>query len=290
MLYSSLGFHTIALYLSLTYGNFQKLLLDFIAYSKNTALKMYRNKEGEYIPYSPSENYLPADIKIYFDGKYRGIKWQIHSDDRFLGMMYTVVATINPKILAGIRDYLTAATFNDMNCAIANFNDISKKISPLLQNFNDYRIIRIDYCVNIRLDEVIPRYDSEQMMNLIKRSDIPPHYIEWKKYDDTAHRMKSCPESFYLKSKSVNINYYSKYMQLLNVSQKNIKNGCDPIDQEILNASRNIYRFEVQCKYHKIYSLSQEAEKAGNLNFNKYKSLLTPLKCVEIVSDYYKKQ
>ncbi len=289
MLRSSLGFHTITLYLSLTYGEAQRLWLDFITYSKNTALKMYHYKDGEYIRHYPSEHYFPPDIYIYFDGRYKGIKWHIYSNDQFLGMMYTVAATINPKILAGIRDYLTAATLSDMNCAISNFNFESQKISPLLQTFSDYRITRIDYCVNIALDEIISGYDSDQIMNLIKRSDIPPHYKEWMKYDDTAHRMKSQPESFYLKSNSVNINYYSKYMQLLNISQEKVENGFDPIEQEILDASRNIYRFEVQYKYHKIYSLSQEAEKAGNLSYNKYKNLLTSVKCIEIVSDYYKK-
>lgn len=289
MLQSSLGFHTITLYLSLTYGEAQRLWLDFITYSKNTALKMYHYKDGEYIRHYPSEHYFPPDIYIYFDGRYKGIKWHIYSNDQFLGMMYTVAATINPKILAGIRDYLTAATLSDMNCAISNFNFESQKISPLLQTFSDYRITRIDYCVNIALDEIISGYDSDQIMNLIKRSDIPPHYKEWMKYDDTAHRMKSQPESFYLKSNSVNINYYSKYMQLLNISQEKVENGFDPIEQEILDASRNIYRFEVQYKYHKIYSLSQEAEKAGNLSYNKYKNLLTSVKCIEIVSDYYKK-
>lgn len=289
MLQSSLGFHTITLYLSLTYGEAQRLWLDFIAYSKNTALKMYRYKDGKYIRHYPAEHYFPPDIYIYFDGKYRGIKWHIYSNDQVLGMMYTVAATINPKVLAGIRDYLTAATFGDMNFAIPNFNFESQKISPLLRTFFDYKITRIDYCVNISLDEIISEYDSEKIMNLIKRSDIPPHYKEWMIYDNKAHRMKSRPESFYLKSNSVNINYYSKYMQLLNISQEKVENGFNPIEQEILDASQNIYRFEVQYKYYKIYSLSQEAAKAGDLSYNKYKSLLNPVKCIEIVSDYYKK-
>ena len=108
-------------------------------------------------------------------------------------------------------------------------------------------------------------------------------------YDKTAHRMKSKPESFYLINKSVNINYYSKYLQLLNRSEENVKNKHAPIDPEILDASRDIYRFEVQCKYHKTYSLSQKTETEGDLDYNKYKSLLTPVKCIGIVSDYYKK-
>ncbi len=241
-------------------------------------------------------SYLPPKINIMFKDRYRygdgnrGIKWCIRksewSNDFF---DYIIEATINPKILAGINDYLTAATYNDIDLASDNFNKISQKISPLLHSFSDYRISRIDYCVNFSLDEFIPELDPTQIMNFIKRSDIPPHYEEWMEYDKTAHRMKSKPESFYLKSKSVNINCYSKYLQLLNKSEENVENGHDPIDPKILDASRNIYRFEVQCKYHKIYSMSKEAEKAGDHSRNKYKSLLDPILCVTIISNYYNK-
>lgn len=156
-------------------------------------------------------------------------------------------------------------------------------------SFNDYEIKRIDYCINICLSDFIPEYDPEQIMNLIKRSDIPPYYKEWMEYDKTSHRMKSKPESFYLCSKSANINCYSKYLQLLNRSQENVENGFDPIPQEIIDASHNIIRFEVQCKYFKTYALNKKAENSGNKCPNKYKSLLTPLRCVEIVSSYYEK-
>ena len=70
---SSLGFHTIALDISLLETDTRKLLLDFMEYSKTIALKMYRLKDGEYITYSPSPDYLPSDFKIYFAGIYKGI-------------------------------------------------------------------------------------------------------------------------------------------------------------------------------------------------------------------------
>ncbi len=288
MIYSSLGFHTMTLDIFLTDSEALKLLSDFTIYSQNEILNMYFKKEGKYVKYYHSERYAPSNVKIYFNGRDRGIQWHIYNDEWHPGM-YVIKAKINPKILAGITDYLTAATLSDMNCAIANFNDISKSISPLLHSFNDYGIKRIDYCVNIYLNEFIPEHDPIQIMNLIKRSAIPPHFEEWAKYDETAHRMKSRPESFYLKSKSVVINYYSKYLQLLNKSKENIENGYDAINPEIIDASQGIYRFEVQCKYHKIYSFSQAAQKSGDSNCNKYKSLLNPVKCIEIVSDYYKK-
>ena len=296
MLQSSLGFHTMTLTLSLLYDEVWQLIADFLTYREKTGdIEMYRFKNGKPIIYYPS-SFLPPKVTIEFkdrerygDGD-RGINWCIRksewSNDYF---DYIIEATINPKILAGIKDYLTAATYNDIDLAAANFNEISKKISPLLHSFSDYRITRIDYCVNISLDEFFLECDPMQIMNLIKRSDIPHHYEEWMKYDNISHRMKSRPESFYLKSNSVTINYYSKYLQLLNKSQENVKKGYPPINQEILDASRNIYRFEVQCKYHKIYSMSQKAKEAGNRSINKYKSLLDPILCVTIISNYYNK-
>ncbi len=219
MIYSSLGFHTMTLSLYLSLNEANHLITDFDRYRKNTGLiEIYtKNERREPIIYYHKKPLMPLELNIYFKGKDRGMKWHFRaSQNPSVFSDYVVEVKINPKILAGITDYLTAATFNDMNCAIANFNDISKKISPLLQNFDDYKINRIDYCINIRLDEFIPQYNQKQIMNLIKRSDIPSHFIELMEYDDTAHRMKSPPESFYIKNKSVNINYYSKYLKLLN--------------------------------------------------------------------------
>ena len=292
MLKSSLGFHTMTLTLNLQTDEARQLLIDFSTYRTNTKLiEMYtKNERGEPIIYYYKYPLMPLKVDIYFKDKYRGIKWCIRASKRHSDYVgYIVEVTINPKFLADINDYLTAASFSDMKFAIINFNNESKKISPLLYQFKDYKIDRIDYCVNISLDEFIPEYNSDQILNLIKRSDIPPHYKEWKVYDKTAHRMISKPESFYLTSKSVNINYYSKYLQLLNKSEENVKNKLKPIDQETIDASRDIYRFEVQCKYHKMYSLSQKTDKEGNPDYNKYKNLLDPVTCIKIVSDYYKK-
>lgn len=295
MLQSSLGFHTITLTLSLLYDEANQLTTDFCTYREKTGdieMYIYDEKNNPIIYHLSS--YLPPKINIMFKDRERygdrGIKWCIRKSEWCNDFIdYIIEATINPKILAGINDYLTAATYNDIDLAAANFNEISHEISPLLHSFTDYRITRIDYCVNISLDKFIPECDPMQIMNLIKRSNIPPHYEEWMKYDKDAHRMKSRPESFYLKSKSVNINCYSKYLQLLNKSKERVEKKRSPIDQESLDASRNIYRFEVQCKYHKIFSMSQKAKEAGDRSINKYKSLLDPIICTTIVSDYYDK-
>lgn len=292
MLKSSLGFHTMTLSISLLSSESNQLIKDFDTYRANTGLiELYRkNEKNEVIKYYYKEYLIPLETNIKFKGKDRGIRWCIRVSKKPSNYSEVIVeATINPKILAGITDPLSAATYSDMNIAIANFNFISKEASPLLGTFEDYEIKRIDYCINICLSDFNPTYDPEQIMNLIKRSDIPPHYEEWMEYDKTSHRMKSRPESFYLCSKSVNINYYSKYLQLQNRSQENEEKGFDPIPQETIDASHDIIRFEVQCKYFKTYALNKKAENSGNECSNKYKSLLDPLTCVEIVSSYYEK-
>ena len=87
---------------------------------------MYRFKNGKPIIYYPS-SFLPPKVTIEFkdrerygDGD-RGINWCIRksewSNDYF---DYIIEATINPKILAGIKDYLTAATYNDIDLAAAH--------------------------------------------------------------------------------------------------------------------------------------------------------------------------
>ena len=276
MLRSSLGFHTMTLSMVLLQPDTSQLFDDFKKYKQETGvIKEYPDGYGNWI--------------YKFDPNTRGIEWKIRQGIWLNAPVSIIDVTINPKILAGIIDYLTAANHYDMNIAIINFNDNSKKISSLLGTFNDYRIKQVDYCINIHLGDFILTYNPELIMNLIKRSDIPPHYKEWMEYDKTSHRMKSRPESFYLCSKSVNINCYSKYLQLLNRSKENVDKGYDPIPQEIIDASHDIIRFEVQCKYFKTYALNKKAENSGNECSNKYKSLLDPLTCVEIVSSYYEK-
>lgn len=275
---SSEGFHTMTLSAPLVVeSEREELISDFKRYSRELdAVQIYTNKQ--------------KNIVIKFYRHDMGIQWLIRPYvylENYRTTIDIIDVTINPKILGGVHDYITAATYDDMDAAITNFNSISQRISPLLRTFKDYSLKRIDYCINFALSEFVPECSPEQMMNLIKRSDIPPHYKEWMKYDETAHRMKSPPSSFYLVNKSVTINCYSKYMKLQEQSEENIKRGYPPIPQEIMDAARDIIRFEVQCKYRKAYALSKTAEADGDGNINKYESLLTEEFCREIINYYF---
>lgn len=278
MLRSSLGFHTLTLSNISFLSETKYLRSDFKRYSKETgAIQMYEDH---------------GNLRIKFINRAEGIEWLIRSGVYLqnLGVAVDIIeVTINPKILGGVQDYITSATYDDMEAAIANFNRISSSISPGLGRFEDYSLKRVDYCVNFSLNELAPGCTYDQMMKLIKQSDIPPHYQEWMKYDTTSHRMKTRPGSFYLTNGSVHINCYSKYMKYLDQSQKNAERGYPPIPQATMDAAQDIIRFEVQCKYLKTYTLSTKAKKAGDNKPNKYESLLSRVACSDIIDRYYKK-
>lgn len=256
------------------YGN--KLLLDFKKYSLRTGdLQIYPDEKKNLV------------IKFYKEDK--GIKWLIRFGSWFDGSAVrgiVVNATINPKILGGKSDYISAANIDDMEAAIIEFNRISEEISPFLSSFEYYIFKRIDYCLNFSLNELVPGCSHELIMNLIHRADIPPHYVKWKEYDEKAHRRKSRLSSFYLKCRSANINCYSKYMKLKEQNEKNISRGFPPVSRRTMDLARDIIRFEIQCKYPKVYARSKSIGIRSILN--QYHDLLGYRACMEQINRYYK--
>lgn len=250
-------------------------------------------KWSEYSPkYSGTSLLLPLRLEIIYSysSEDRGIKWTIRSDRQDESYKeYVLKVAINPKILGGVQDYITAATYDDMAMAIDNFNLISKNISPVLGTFEQYTLQRIDYCINCALNELTPGCTYEQMMALIKRSDIPSRYKELEEYDSISHRMKSKPGSFYLMNGSVHVNYYSKYMKFQEQNQENLEKGRPPIPQKTMDTAQDIIRLEVQCMYRKTYALSRKVNGVGNNNINHYKELLNHETCIDVIDTYYKK-
>lgn len=302
MLRSSLGFHTISLFLRLSRQEVERLIKHFYKYRTHTdAIRMLmpdvlpggERKWSEYSPkYSGTSLLLPLRLEIIYSysSEDRGIKWTIRSDRQDGSYKeYVLKVAINPKILSGVQDYLTAATYDDMAVAIDNFNLISKSISPILGTFEQYTLQRIDYCINCALNELTPGCTYEQMMALIKRSDIPSRYKELEEYDSISHRMKSKPGSFYLMNGSVHVNYYSKYMKFQEQNRENLEKGRPPIPQKTMDTAQDIIRLEVQCMYRKTYVLSRKVNGVGDNNINHYKELLNHETCIDVIDTYYKK-
>ena len=283
---SSLGFHTLSLSISLLKEQTDELFKDIKTYNKtrqgNPPLFLY--------PENPDKS---QDIWVigFKDKLDHGIKWKLYEDvilynEGLEG--YVVEVTVNPKILSGVKDYITAATFFDMNVAIAKFNQISKSISPQLSDFRSYRLRRIDYCLNFDIEELLGISNPNIAINLIKRSNIPYPFHEWGDYNDIAHRWKSAPDSFYLINDSVNINCYKKEVILKEHLQQNPSFSHDTHLQEQLSQSKDIIRFEVQCKPKKVLYMNRYSRKAGNTNINKFEEYLSPVTCEQMIRNYFK--
>ena len=144
MFHSSLGFHTLLLSLPISSNEQWKIIQAFKEYSNLTGkIKIFfLDCNGKHFNHDANKNSpIPRNIKITYFKDDIGLQWNIVSHDGEMGSGYAVEVKVNPKILSGISDYLTAATYRDMENLIINFNLEAMKISPLLKSFNDYKLI-----------------------------------------------------------------------------------------------------------------------------------------------------
>lgn len=235
MLKTSLGYHTISVFQRLTAEEYFSLGCSFLSPKKGMEKFKIETKKGE-IGW------------VYTHKRNRGIRWITTSfaiNDRIT--IHGVKAVITPKVLLN-KDYITASNEKDIESFKALFNAEATRISPILRNIESYSMSRCDYCLNFDLKELKIPCTSEKMMTLIKRGNVPKYFFEMTKYDKTSHRKKTDKNSFYLESGSVTVNCYDKYAQLMNDENHPCPNKED---------SEGIIRFEVQCKYRKLYSMSK---------------------------------
>ena len=133
---SSIGFHTIELYMPLFKHKFT-LLKHFYNYSQKTKLIkiICTTKNGEKIPYTPLiDNTRLFTYIIKYHEKHTGLEWKIASSIDYNGFSTDYLhVKINPKLLGHTIDYITAANLYDLNIAIINFNREARRISPLLK-------------------------------------------------------------------------------------------------------------------------------------------------------------
>lgn len=295
MLRSTIGVHTMSIFLQLSRSKMETLVKHFCKYRERTkAIRMFitqkssSGKETKYSEYSPRYSNghltLPSKLKIIYPGKDCGISWKLRCDTKNgKYKSYKVEAKINPKILGGTQDYISAATYDDLQSAIRKFDLMVKNISPLLGTFACYRPNRIDFCANLALHELAPGCPSDMVMKLIQRADVPSDYKPKTEYSETSHRMELVQNSFYLECGSTNINCYEKLIELQMRNRKGEESG--PITQEVLDEAQDIIRFEVQCLYSRTRKLCQQAEKNG---IDIYEYLFDYKTFLKVINAYYK--
>jgi len=90
--------------------------------------------------------------------------------------------------------------------------------------------------------------------------------------------MKARDNSFYLKSNSANINCYWKHYHL-----KHEFDDCPNIDDAL-----NVIRFEVQCLYPKVYTMSRVARGRPRLD-DLFHEMLSDEVCASVIHSYFVK-
>lgn len=238
---TSMGYHTFAFFQKMNEEEYQILENDFLGYIGETG-KLKR---------SPALNRDEVQIGwqySYKDDKDKGIHWvMLSSKAKNNYFIRGVLTIINSKSLIE-NNYIAAAEENDLKDVEEIYNREVENISKVFLKFGACSLNRADPCLNIDLNELRFPCTPEQMMKLIKRGNIPRHYKEREEYDKKQRRMITDKDSFYLESKSSVINYYWKYPKV----------GKKHPDYKNRESFRNVIRFEVQCKYLKLYILSKD--------------------------------
>jgi hypothetical protein len=245
------------MFLRLTFSEALELYKDF---KKCAAVRVYPLDHDKRSPHA-----MPKAYKVEYLEKNIGISWYIRFNSKVKGCnsmtfnhannnyqkepkSYSVRVTINPKILNGTKDYLSAARADSLDQAEVRYNAKAKEISPILGKFEDYRPNRVDYCFNFDTMELDMGCHVDLLFTLIRRGKIPTHFTEAKgEYCKELKRFKPYEHDFRLKSKSMTISCYLKYAQFK-------KEFPDCPDLEL---SRNLIRFEIKCYYSKMYSMSK---------------------------------
>lgn len=209
-----------------------------------------------------------------------GLGWRVFCSYNVGLDVYCVVAIINPKVFGGIRDYISAATIDDLVNIEERFNHEAQRISDILGTFSDYNLNRVDYCANFDLRKIDSLLTVEQMMILLKRANIPHHFKLGGIYDkERSHRFKTYKDNLYLKNGSVTINYYAKHSQLLKMDENNPS----------LEDSSHIIRFEIQCKSRKLYPMKKLLRDRSLSTLEIVQVLLSDERCYGVLEGYYKR-
>ncbi|MBR5866349.1 MAG: hypothetical protein IKZ04_00415 [Spirochaetaceae bacterium] len=124
------------------------------------------------------------------------------------------------------------------------FNELMDNLLPGLPYFAEWKVNRLDYCVNIHTEHVA------QYIKLLHKANIPTT-MKQKRDDNGNYKFQD--GSFYLISKardrrfrktgSKTYNFYDKYQEL----QNQLKNGEPNVTAEVVEQGKNILRLEVQC-------------------------------------------
>lgn len=211
--------------------------------------------------------------------KGKGIIWSLAKHFKKERVFYYLKAKVNPGVLID-QDYINPISSDEISTLIKEFDMLSRAVSEHMPRFSDYKINRIDYCINLDIKEIGKGLSPQEIMKIIRRSDKPRGYKEFMKYDKSAKKSKPPKDSYYLINGSVNVNIYDKYEQL----KKEKKDGKIP-DWVPIEEAQNIIRFEIQCKQSKM----KELRETYDIKKHDHESILSSEMCEEVLLSYFRK-
>lgn len=166
---------------------------------------------------------------------------------------YSFACRINFKRLIETQDRIATFREMDTDAVAAQFDNFIQQICPRMPTFFEWRVNRIDYCVNVRTPYVT------EYIRLLQKSD-KPHFVHlpYNQQRNYTHRKGS----LYLVGKSITINIYDKQDQLRNEQKTNAA-----ITPDIIEQAQDILRVEVQCHRSRTnylkFRYDMEAKKIG---------------------------
>lgn len=188
-----------------------------------------------------------SDKNQYFNSRYRenGINLIGYYIFKPKFQIYIMAIKINFKKLINENydktDLLKQQDIENKDIELA-FNKIIQELNIGLPLYENWKVNRIDYCVNIKTPYV------KEYINILNKSDMPSNLTYPSGESGNYSKSK---DSFYLVKKqnhkkkftqNVRINFYNKQEQL-----KNAQKQGKQITAEQIVAAKNILRLEVQC-------------------------------------------
>jgi hypothetical protein len=184
----SIGYHTFTVFTRIYYDEANDIRKAFQRCSQlydHITFYPYGKTIKEEMPDGTYDDVYPHYRAYYYVGNHWIVRWTIRYSnyERDMNFFY-IEATINPKILLGENDFITATDQSYILGICEKYNSIIKEISDLIPEFKWYLPNRVDYCFNSDIRPEVFGCNGKQMMKLIKRSDIPSRFNEYNpKYD-----------------------------------------------------------------------------------------------------------
>lgn len=185
------------------------------------------------------------------------LKHSVYGNNEEQFHYHAIEIRLNPKRLVFKNDYVNVTHHNDYSSISDAFSSILKCVYDKycktvkknglgmyirFHRLDEYQLSRIDYCINI----IEPYLDI--YIDLISKADVPKRFTVVQYYDSVSKRSKPYPHSYCVENNSLCINFYDKRYQLSKVFKDSIDDICPD----------NVIRFEIQCKYLKVYNLSRK--------------------------------